>query len=159
MTKNKLEKLFSKSKYYFDWCIKLHNNPLSHQTTPADYIASHTTKKSVIPSQNYNKVILFECKQVTCKDGKGRLAFKRLKQLHDLLAFEHIKDEHESNFVIAFWDKNWAKSDIYLVPVKTMKFIMDNINKVSINREEAAEQFEHLKLEVEKGELKWNEIF
>ena len=46
MTKNKLEKLFSAScKADTDfWYMKLHNNPLAHQKTPADYILTYHKK-------------------------------------------------------------------------------------------------------------------
>ena len=43
MVKNKLEKKFSASlKADPDlWGMKLHNNPLAHQNTPADYIVEY----------------------------------------------------------------------------------------------------------------------
>lgn len=149
MVKNKLEKLFSKSMHYFDWCMKLHNNPLAHQNTPADYIASHRS------FGNSNTVILFECKQVTCKEGKGRLAFKRLKQLHDLLTFDNLKIEHKSFFVFAFLDKRWNDSEVYLVPAIDVDAYIRVCGKESINREEAKEFFKNEKLEINGGELKF----
>ena len=43
MTKNKLEKKFSESLRADSdfWGMKLHNNMLAHQTTPADYIMTY----------------------------------------------------------------------------------------------------------------------
>lgn len=144
ITKNKLEKLFSESmKSQFTWGMKLHNNPLSHQNTPADYIITHDMK-----------VILVECKQVTCEDGKGRLAFKRLKQMHDLIAFESVYPTfHKAYFCIAYYDDKWAKSLIYLIPVNVLKAIIDTSNKESLNQTEAEEYLNSFKVEIIRGEL------
>jgi len=149
MTKNKLEKCFSKSLKADDslWGMKLHNNPLAHQNTPADYIISRTIYDNYISLI----LILVECKQVTCKDGKGRLAFKRLKQMHDLLNFTSISPLHESNFCIAYYDKRWDNSDVYIVPVKIMHELVNSWDYVSLNREDASVQLKDYKVDVLKG--------
>jgi hypothetical protein len=145
MVKNKLEVLFSKSmKEQFAWGIKLHNNPLAHQPTPADYIVS-----------NHNKFQLYECKQVTLVEGKGRLTFKRLKQMHDLLAFENVHGERSSYFVIGFKDKYWANSEVYIVPAVVMQNYILVHRKVSVNRKDMREAFQHLQAKIDKGVLKW----
>ena len=124
--------------------MKLHNNPLSHQNTPADYI---------LTMEIYNNLhcFLVECKQVTCKEGKGRLAFKRLKQLHDLLAFHERSVYHESYFCIGFYDNGWQKGEIYMVSVRYMERIIENFSKVSINRNEAKNYFSNYKAELKTG--------
>jgi len=149
IVKNKLEKLFSKSLKADNtiWGMKLHNNPLSHQNTPADYILSY--ENGDIPL----KLTLVECKQVTCKNGKGRLAFKRLKQMHDLIAFENYTPSHNSYFCIAYYDKRWDKSEVYIIPVRIMKELIDNHNYVSLNREDALTKLKHFKINIEKGVL------
>ena len=150
--KNKLEKLFSKSmKDQFQWGMKLHNNPLAHQTTPADYIVSDLRRTTIF---DYHKFMLIEAKQVTCdENGKGRLAFKRLKQMHDMLSFQKIHGERSAFFLIGFWDKRWTNSEVYLVPVNLIEFTINTSSKVSINREEAKHQFYPFQLEIEGGIL------
>jgi len=139
MTKNRLEKLFSKSLEQFCWGIKLHNNPLAHQNTPADYIISEQ-----------GMVYLVECKQVTCKDGKGRLAFNRLKQMHDLLSFG-VYSFHKAYFCIAFWDGRWSNSEVYLIPAIDMQaYIIDN-SKVSANRVEFKKFFDEYRVYIVGG--------
>jgi len=132
MAKQKLEKMISKSIKSNDilWGMKLHNNPLAHQNTPADFILSteYTTYS------NHPILALVECKQVTCKEGKGRLGFKRLKQLHDMLSFQNKFTFHKSYFCIAFYDGRWDNSEIYIVPVKEMEDFIHNHSMVSVNR-------------------------
>ena len=127
MEKNKLEKKFSQdlkadSKL---WGMKLHNNPLSHQNTPGDYLVTRL-----------GCVILMECKQVTCdENGMGRLAHKRLKQMHDMLSFENkFPGFHKAYFVVAFYNGVLAKSDVYIIPVKVMYEEVTNHSMVSFNR-------------------------
>ena len=150
MVKNKLEKITSKSlKSCFAWAMKLHNNPLSHQNTPADYIVSDN-----------GTFALIECKQVTCKEGKGRLAFKRLKQLHDLLSFLRVDyNHHKAYFLIAYYDNRWDKSDVYLIPVLDVQLMIERLNKqASINREEAKFRFNKYRINYEGGELKFKKL-
>ena len=143
MTKNHLEKLFSaslKADSRF-WGMKLHNNPLAHQNTPADYIISFN-KQIYVYTQNSSQVIpifqkhliLAECKQVTAPNT--RLTFKRLKQLHDLLSFENTDYFHHSYVIIGFYHGGWTKesSEIYAIPANIMKEIIDISSKVSINQ-------------------------
>ena len=151
MTKNKLEKKFSESLKADTelWGMKLHNNPLSHQNTPGDYIIDFEGLNSL-------KLHLVECKQVTLdEEGKGRLAFKRLKQTHDLIIFDEIRQEHHSWFCIAYKEKLWANSDIYIVPAKAMKTIVelfaDDLNLVSMSRVNAAEHLSSCKVNMING--------
>jgi len=139
MTKNKLEKLFSYSCRHIKglFYMKLHNNPASHQTTPADYILSYPMSDLV-----GIRLTLVECKQVTCKDGKGRIAFKRLKQMHDLLNFLTLRPVfHKSYFCIAFYDNGWIKSEIYIIPVMKMYESIQETDQQSYNRTEMKELF------------------
>jgi len=134
--KNKLEKHFSKmlkadSRF---WGMKLHNNPLAHQTTPADYVLTCLKNDRL-------KVLLVEAKQVTCKDGKGRFAFKRLTQLASLMSFVNHPG-HEAYLCLAYYDKNWANSEVYYVPILHMKLVMEAHSFVSLNRSDAADILE-----------------
>jgi len=134
VTKNKLEKMFSKSLKAEDafWGMKLHNNPLAHQNTPADYILTYEYQKNY---EMHLKTILVECKQVTCDDyGRGRLTHKRLKQMHDMLSFENKFNNHKAFWCIAFYNSRWDKSDIYLIPVRVMYGAIQAHSMVSFNR-------------------------
>ena len=152
MTKNKLEKIFSKS-LQSDielWFMKLHNNPLAHQTTPADYILSY--QQSIFPPNL--QLHLVECKQVTCCDGKGRFAFKRLKQMYDLIQFEEkVFHFHNGWLCLAYYDRTWANSEVYLIPIKVMQKVIHDSSYVSINREDAKERFKNFKLFVLPGSI------
>ncbi len=151
MTKQKLEKFFSKSLKQEEsiWGMKLHNNMLAHQTTPADYILSATD------DFGFHFTILVECKQVTCKeDGKGRLATKRLKQMNDLLGFQCSFPNHKSYFCIAFKERFWAKSDIYMIPIIIMDLaVKKNLHegRMSFNREQFEENFKSFKVQLVKN--------
>jgi len=141
MVKNKLESTFSKSikanKYLYG--MKLHNNPLAHQNTPADYLLT-----------NGSKVHLVECKQVTCKNGKGRLVHKRLKQMHDLISFAHrFEGFHNSWFCIGFFDNGWSNSEIYLIPVLKIWNAVNSFGKVSFNRDDMFRLFSDYKIKYE----------
>ena len=155
MTKNKLEKKFSESLKADTelWGMKLHNNPLSHQNTPADYIIDYFKQDLSADSLQLH---LVECKQVTLdEEGKGRLAFKRLKQMNDLIIFGEIRQAHHSWFCIAYKEKLWANSDIYIVPAKTMRSIVelfaDDLNLVSMSRVNAAEHLSFYKVNMING--------
>ena len=150
MVKNKLEKLFSESMHSDKelWAMKLISNPLTHQNTPADYIIDYLKETPIFPGEEGDvikelRLILLECKMVTLdEEDKGRFAFKRLKQMHDLINFENMRpSHHRSYFCIAFWAGRWDKSEIYIIPVHTMERLVGlfslKLNKVSINREEA----------------------
>lgn len=150
MTKNKLEKLFSESMHSElnknFWFMKLHNNPLAHQNTPADYILDFVDMGKL-------NLVLVESKQVTCDpDGTGRLALKRLKQMHDLLAFENkCPLAHHSFFLIAFYDGRWSKSDIYLIPAILINDLMQTWSKVSLNREDMRNLFQLYLINLKNG--------
>ena len=154
MVKNTLEKLFSKTlkANYSIWGMKLHNNPLTHQTTPADYIVNTKSEKKYDVCEKYT-CNLIECKQVTCQNGKGRLAFKRLKQMHDLLSFQQVYPTfHRSYFCIAFYDNGWNNSDIYLIPVKEMEHFVTNHSMKSANREMMRIYFKDQLVQIKHGE-------
>ena len=161
MVKNKLEKKFSESFKQWSgiWGMKLHNNLLAHQTTPADYILTKTTTISApdLPNiKTYRHVtILVEAKQVTLKEGKGRLVFKRLKQMHSLLNFENVSKCHEAYFLIAFKADRWANSDIYMVPAKWLDTFTKTWHNVSINREDAAIELAGHNLEYKDGIIQY----
>ncbi len=145
MVRNKLEKLFSAScKVDRDlWFMKLHNNMLAHQTTPADYIL--TVDRAFKP-----KTILVECKQVTCEDGtgKGRFAFKRLKQLHDLISFETLRHFHESYLCLGYYAHGWTNSAIYLVPIYVMQTIIAEHKTKSLNSQDAETILKSYKIKI-----------
>jgi len=137
--KNKLEKKFSQSLKADEnlWGVKLHNNMLAHQTTVGDYWINYADRDYYEHLQS----CVVECKQVTLKDEKGRLAFKRLKQMHDLLAFEERFESHHAFFCIAFLNLRWDDSEVYIIPVKIMKRFIDDWPMVSINRMEMRNKF------------------
>ena len=161
MVRNKLESLFSKSlkasRSLFG--MKLHNNTLAHQNTPADYIISWEEKRS----SNYMKIdfkeskiklALIECKQVTCKYEKGRLNFKRLKQMHDLLNFKTLRmKHHDAYFCIAFYDHGWLNSEVYLIPVHKMYEDIEATKRKSFNRDNFKIKYAEYILAFEKGIL------
>ena len=162
MTKNKLEKLFSESMHSDKelWAMKLHNNPLAHQNTPADYILDYQTKTPIYPDEiepfkQSLRLMLIECKQVTLDEDKGRLAFKRLKQMHDLINFENIRPNyHKSYFCIGYWSGFWSTSEIYIVPVYTMQRLVMTFAErgiVSLNREQAKEHLKNYRAELKNG--------
>lgn len=151
MVKNKLEKKFSESFKQWPniWGMKLHNNMLAHQTTPADYILTKTT------SNGGHATILVEAKQVTLKEGKGRLAFKRLKQMHGMLNFETVSVCHFSYFIIAFKDNRWANSEVYFIHAPWLHHFVEGWDKVSINREDAKREWAQHKLEYADGIIQY----
>ena len=137
MTKNKLEKKFSEAIKADSslWGMKLHNNPLSHQNTPADYILN-------MLDINYQlELMLVECKQVTLKEGKGRFAFKRFKQLHDCLSFENFRVAHHAYLCLVYKDQFWRDSEVYMIPVKVMRNFIESWSMVSVNRSDAKANF------------------
>ena len=166
MVKNKLEKLFSASLKEDNrfWGMKLHNNPLAHQNTPADYILTLESKRfdgsfTTIPILKRH-VYLVECKQVTCKEGTGRLTFKRLKQMHDMNAFEaKFPFFHKAYWCIAFYDGRWDKSEIYLIPTRELHNQVILHNKLSFNREDMKKLFSQHKTTVVRGVIDiWTEL-
>ena len=161
MVKNKLEHLFSESMHADEdlWAMKLISNPLTHQNTPADYIIDVVVKEKIYPDQEEPfthslKLILVECKMVTLNDeDKGRLAFKRLKQMHDLLNFEKKRPlNHRSYFCIAFWEGRWSNSEIYIVPVQFMyDYVTLWSSKVSMNRDDAKQALRPYRVSIVNG--------
>jgi hypothetical protein len=160
MVKNKLEKQFSKSlKTYLDfWGMKLHNNMLAHQTTPGDYIISHLEEIGLNDMGNEIealRLLLVECKQVTCStDENRRFAFKRLKQLPDLIGFEaKFPYHHFSWLCLGFIEQRWENSEVYLIPIKTFSDHIKSSMKVSINRNECKEFFNRHQIDILKGSI------
>ena len=150
MVKNKLEKKFSesfKAQSFFGW--KLHNNMLAHQTTPADYDLAY------VDSEYAYHRILVECKQVTLtKDPKRTLKISRLKQTGDMLGFINaIPRFHEAFYCIAFKERMWAKSDIYLIPVEEMAQFLQTWLKQSLNRQDMLEHFGRHKTKMIDGNI------
>jgi len=145
MSKNRLEKKFSETLRADTalWGMKLHNNPLSHQNTPGDYIISYVKNyRPLFDKLPELHLHIVECKQVTLdEDGTGRLAFKRLKQMHDLISFEENNGFHHAWFCIAYKEKFWANSDVYLIPAHKVKELIDKWTFESINRYDASVEF------------------
>ena len=150
IVRNKLESKFSESGHADKslWFMKLISNPLTHQTTPADYILDYHNSTGLLV------MCLVECKQVTCP---GRLAFNRLRQLHDLINFENIRPiHHKSFFCIAFWDKRWDQSEVYLIPVHVMQRLIMTLQEkgiLSLNRQYAKDVLSAYRMPLENGLL------
>jgi len=132
------------------WGMKLHNNPLSHQNTPGDYIMTYEESNHSIFNLH---LYLVECKQVTCKEGKGRLAHKRLKQMHDMLSFENKFFMHKAYFCVTFYDEGWRNSDTYLIPVRVMYGAITSESKVSFNRQDMKSLFSEYEIQMKNGVL------
>ena len=147
MVKNKLEGLFSKSLKAASgiWGMKLHNNMLAHQTTPADYI--------ITLERNFKPIImLVECKQVTCEEGgQGRFAFRRLKQLHDLESFETVFGFHESYLCLGYHERGWNNGSIYIVPIEVFAKLMKTHRAKSLNRKDAELHLKDYKVKMNNG--------
>ena len=123
MTKNRLEKNFSKAMHGARdlWGIKLHNNLLAHQTTPADYIII-----------NQGTAHLVECKQITLPNT---LKFKRLKQMSELLSFS-ARAKAFSWFCFAWFTPSKKQETYYLVPAMEMHKLTLSFSKKSITHSE-----------------------
>jgi hypothetical protein len=94
--------------------------------------------------QDHLHSVLLECKQVTCKDKEnGRLTFKRLKQMHDMLCFSLFSKYTKAYFIIGYLESRITNSEIYLVPADELKKYMDSVTKKSINRSEFNKYFSH----------------
>ncbi len=154
MTHNKLESKFSESyrREKMFWGMKLQNNMLAHTVTPADFLLNFvTTDIRGAPTLISN---LVECKQVTCEDGENaRLAFKRLKQMHDMLNFQHFSVFHRSYFLIGFLESRWDNSEVYLIPVENMRIFIEGHGFESANRRTMKDIFQKYKLKYEDQAL------
>jgi len=143
MKKQHLEGILSKTlKYYSEsetiWYLKLQNNPLAHHTTPADFLILTKTSR-----------ILIECKETRT----NTFAFDRITQLYDLKQFYEIMLDNFAYILICFWDTNIKKSDFYLIDAIVIERLITQINKKSINRNEAKVWLEGYKLETKNGYL------
>ena len=142
--KQKLEGIFSNSfrtvfpNIYF---LRLYSNPLSHQTTPADFLA--------IGENRY----LIECKQVTLKDGKGAFAFDRVKQSHDMASFEMHHPKNLSYVLIMFYSGRVQTSEYYLLPLARYISFEKSWHKKSISNSEAKQQWFSYEIKCGKGNI------
>ena len=102
--------------------MKLHNNPLSHQTTPGDHLV-----------MTNNENILIESKQTI----SNIFVFERVTQLDDLLMFQQVLKHNKSYLLIMFYEKTLKKSSIFLIPIHDYQLFIKNWHKKSINKDEA----------------------
>jgi len=144
MTKQKLEGYLSKSLKAKEklWYMKLQVMPLAHQQTPADFLA-------MTKNNNY----LIECKQVTCKDGKGAFALNRLTQQYDLYSFFKFTRHNFAYVNIMYWKGSLKLSDTYLIPITKFVHEIKVTSKKSFNVNDAKRLFSIYKLQVEKGSI------
>lgn len=142
MKKQHIEGVLSKSlkKYNKEntpiWYLKLHNNPLTHKTTPADFL---------ILTENHNYL-------VECKETKSQtFTLDRMTQKDDL---QHFKDKFNKNFsllLLCFWKGTIKKSEIYLVDINHFLNTLTFLKKKSININDARDFFKCNLLYAEKG--------
>jgi len=147
MVKNKTEKMFSKSLRESSlWGMKIESNPLAHQQQPGDYILTFDTMK--------HWTIIVEAKQVTCdENGKGRFAFKRLKNLIPLRTFDRRSFNHRGYLLLTYNENMWANSDIYLIPINAIGDLIAKWPMVSLNREDAQKEFGKYKHSIQSGSI------
>jgi len=139
MAKQRLESDLSKTlkqKYPHYYSMKLHNNPMAHQTTPADFMV-------LSGSNNY----LIECKQCSL----DRFEFSRLTQKEDLLIFESKLSQNYSYALIMFYTGRLDRSQIYMIPIKDLIHYMDTHKLKSINKKVAVESWAEYSISLEKG--------
>ena len=130
--------------------MKLQNNPLAQHPTPADFLVSTDLH-----------LYLVECKQVTCKNGKGAFGFDKLTQEQDLIIFQKSLARHKSYLLLMYYDGTLKKSDIYLLPIQKYLDIKSKHKFNSINRE-AIKDYDTLKYKLnifDGGELDLTEYF
>ena len=162
MVKNKLESKFSETlranKEDF-WGMKLQNNMLAHTVTPADFIVHFHRSNGQYKTISFLYSNLVECKQVTCEVGESdRLAFKRLKQMHDMISFESFSEFHRAYFLIGFLESRWENSEVYLVPVKAMNYYVEHCSMASVNRNMFKEVFGNYKITYGGGLLNLHKL-
>lgn len=139
MKKQKLEKILKKSitNNLNLLGFKLHNNPLAHQTTPADFII-HTKS---------NKVYYVECKECKRKsDGSIRFDFNRLTQETDLEILNSFNEIISCYVCISLQEKTFKKSKYYLIPFSEYKKIKESFIKNSLNEKDMIEYFKEFEL-------------
>jgi len=131
--KQKLEGYLSKSLNSVNnlFHLKLHNNPLAHQKTLCDYLIFN----------KHNIIFAVECKQVTCKFGKGAFSFDRLTQKDLLLFFDNFAGNMKSYLCLLFYDDNISNSETYFIPIDVFYSKISELNKKSINRDECKKIF------------------
>jgi len=107
--KQKLEGLFSLSLKNTPKLLyhKLHNNPLSHQSTHADF--------EVFNSKG--DVFFIEAKEVQLKNGKGSFPFSRLTQRQALIHYDSFSEYTNSCLLLLFRGNTMANSFTYLIPI------------------------------------------
>lgn len=128
--------------FYF---MKLHNNPMAHQTTPGDFLILCN-----------NKNILFECKQTKTSS----FDFNRLTQLDDMEIFNDFFQHNSAYIIIMFYKGRLDKSDIYLINVDEFVKFKLTWKKNSINDNEACVVWNQYKIPIYKGGiLRFERIF
>ena len=132
------------------WFLKLHNNPLAHQTTPSDFLV---LSKAIDAPDYLNDVdvnvlnaYLVECKECTCSNEQGRWHYDRLTQIEDMIRFQKYSSRCISYLFITFHDTNWMKSDIYLIPID-MYIAYLPYDRQSLNRKDFKDIFIKYKIE------------
>lgn len=150
MVKNKLETIFSKALHNDKdlWGMKLQNNMLAHTVTPADFIIDYVCEGVPASPRTQLHLHLVECKQTEYND---RLAFKRLRQMHDLLSFEDRRPHHHSWFCVCWWNGRINESKFYLVPARKLDEFTKTIGKLSCNIRDFMKVFFPYEMAVESG--------
>jgi len=148
--KQKLERLFSeqlrKSNFLYH---KLHNNPLAHQTTHADFEVFTKSKN----------VYFIEAKEIQLKNGKGIFPFSRLTQRNKLIYYNNFFGHTYSYLLLMFRDSTMVKSHIFLIPINTWVNFENNIKKKSANLNDILNSFGAYELSIFNGHWDLSTIF
>jgi len=132
--KQKLEGLFSSSLKNTPGLLyhKLHNNPLSHQSTHADFEVFNKN----------GKVFFIEAKEVQLNDkGSGSFPFSRLTQRNSLLYYSKYSAYTQSYLLLMFRGNTMQNSYTYLIPIKQWVEFENNIGKKSANVVDVSTKF------------------
>jgi len=129
-----LEGLFSQSikKYPNLLGHKLHNNPLAHQTTHADF---------EVLNKNGN-IYFVEAKESKLNDkGYGSFAFKRLTQRNSLIFYSNFSNYTFSFILLFFRSNTMEKSRCFAIPIEKWCEFEQVIGKKSANIHDINENF------------------
>ena len=132
--KQKLEGLFSSSLKQYSTLLshKLHNNPLAHQSTHADF-------------EVFNKrgfVFFIEAKEVQLNNnGYGSFPFSRLTQRNSLLFYNKFSAFTHSFLLLMFRGNTMANSHTYFIPIERWVNFEQFIGKKSANNTDVFESF------------------
>lgn len=145
MPKQKLEGYLSKSlKLHSDlFGYKLHNNPLAHQRTPADF---------VIHNRN-GKTIYIECKECKIIADKGAFAFHRLTQEENLYMLDSFSGFICCYVMILFKQARFQNSVCFLVPFSEYIAFKHCFTKKSANINDFKVYLKQYILEPQKGSV------